>query len=124
MGSYCTKESCDVADKLFFITFTGASGYTGAYFREGSGPIHLDYVVCSGTEFDLVDCEIRDNTRQSSHSEDVGVKCQTSKGTRLMQDIYIAVLLPIHDLKLHHSYIIATTCTHVTVHHPLHQRVN
>ena len=41
-------------------------------------------LVCSGTEFDLVDCEIRDNTRQSSrvHSEDVGVKCQTSKGTR------------------------------------------
>ena len=61
--------------------FTGALGYTGGYFGEGSGPIHLDYVVCSGTEYNFTDCVIRDNTRQSSHSEDVGVKCQTSKGT-------------------------------------------
>ena len=98
MCSYCTKEICDVADKLLFITFTG---YTGAYFGEGSGPIHLYYVVCFGTEFDLVHCEIRDNTRQSNHSEDVGVKCQTSKGTRLMQELlviymYVAVRTTSH----------------------------
>ena len=58
----------------------GASGRTGAYFGSGSGPIHLDYVVCSGTEYNVTDCQIQNETRQSSHSEDVGVKCQTSKG--------------------------------------------
>ena len=41
--------------------------------------LDLDYVVCSGTEYDLVDCQTGNETRQSSHSEDVGVKCQTSK---------------------------------------------
>ena len=50
-----------------------------AYFGSGSGPIHLDYVVCSGTEYSLTDCQTGNETRQSSHSEDVGVKCQTSK---------------------------------------------
>ena len=57
----------------------GATGQTGAYFGPGSGPIHFDYVVCSGTEYNLTDCQVTKGTRQSSHSEDVGVKCQTSK---------------------------------------------
>ena len=58
---------------------SGASLKTGAYFGSGSGPIHLDYVVCSGTEYNLTDCQTGNRTRQSNHSEDVGVKCQTSK---------------------------------------------
>ena len=57
----------------------GALQQNNAYFGEGSGPIHLDYVLCSGTEYILTDCRIGNRTRQSSHSEDVGVKCQTSK---------------------------------------------
>ena len=61
------------------VIFLGASGRREAYFGPGSGPIHLDYVVCSGTEYDLTDCQTGNGTRQSSHSEDVGVKCQTSK---------------------------------------------
>ena len=60
-----------------------ASGLSGAYFGSGSGPIHLDYVVCSGTEYTLTDCQTGTGTRQSSHSEDVGVKCQTSKDVLL-----------------------------------------
>ena len=59
----------------------GATGLTGAYFGSGSGPIHLDSVVCSGTEYNLTDCQVGKGTRQSSHSEGVGVKCQTSKDT-------------------------------------------
>ena len=67
------------------ISFTvllciGALGYSGGFFGAGSGPIHLDYVVCAGTEYNFTDCDVRGNTRQSSHAEDVGVKCQTSKG--------------------------------------------
>ena len=54
-------------------------GFTGAYFGRGSGPIHLDHIVCSGTEYNLTDCETGTGTRQSSHSEDLGVKCNTSK---------------------------------------------
>ena len=59
----------------------GATGLNGEYFGSGSGPIHLDTVVCSGREYNLTDCQVGKKTRQSSHSEDVGVKCQTSKDT-------------------------------------------
>ena len=41
--------------------------------------MHLDYVACSGGEYNLTDCETG-NTSQTSHTQDVGVKCQTSKG--------------------------------------------
>ena len=61
------------------IHILGASGRTGAYYGSGSGPIHLDHVVCSGTEYNLTDCQTGSKTRQSSHAEDIGVKCQTSK---------------------------------------------
>ena len=64
---------------ICICSLPGALQQTGAYFGEGSGPIHLDYVLCSGTEYNLTDCQIGNRTRQSSHSEDVGVKCQTSK---------------------------------------------
>ena len=60
-----------------YITCTpGAVPLTGAYFGEGSGPIHMDYISCTGTEYNLTDCETRSSSRQSNHSEDVGVKCQ------------------------------------------------
>ena len=39
--------------------------------------------MCSGTEYNFTDCELGNSTRQSNHSEDVGVKCQTSKGIAL-----------------------------------------
>ena len=49
----------------------------GAYFGEGSGPIFLDQVKCSGTETSLLSC-----TRFSAlglhscdHSLDAGVQC-------------------------------------------------
>ena len=71
----------------FVHVFAGATGHPGAYFGEGSGPIHLDYVLCSGTEYNLTDCETGNRTRLSSHSEDVGVKCQTSKSMGLRIDL-------------------------------------
>ena len=38
---------------VYTYTFIlGASGHIGGYFGAGSGPIHLDCVVCSGTEYD------------------------------------------------------------------------
>ena len=58
---------------------SGSLKYTGAYFGQGSGPIRFDHIVCSGMEYNLTDCETGTGTRQSSHDEDVGVKCNTSK---------------------------------------------
>ena len=58
---------------------SGAVQYSDAYFGEGSGPIHLDQVVCAGTEYNLRDCETGLSNRETGHSQDVGVKCQTSE---------------------------------------------
>ena len=49
------------------------AAHSGAYFSNGSGLIHLTFVNCSGLEYGLTECETQNG---SSHSLDVGVKCQ------------------------------------------------
>ena len=57
---------------------TGATAYTGAYFGEGSGLIHLTSMNCSGFEYDVAECETQKFNvgMNASHSQDVGVKCE------------------------------------------------
>ena len=62
---------------IISLMITGAVQYSDAYFGEGSGPVHLDRVVCEGTEYNLTDCETGRNDGENGHSQDVGVKCQT-----------------------------------------------
>lgn len=58
-------------------------GYSGlakarvmAYFGEGTGPIHVDNVKCSGEEHSLADCiKQAPGTHNCRHSEDAGVIC-------------------------------------------------
>ena len=45
-------------------------------FGQGSGPIVLDDVRCTGTEERLVDCPYDQNTADCSHSQDSSVRCQ------------------------------------------------
>ena len=56
--------------------YSGATAHSNAYFGEGQGKIHLDSVKCSGSEYIVTDCEIDNSGTSSSHSLDVGVKCQ------------------------------------------------
>ena len=73
------------------VLHTGATEYSGAYFGEGSGLIHLTFVNCSGSEYDLTECVTQNG---SSHSLDVGVKCQP--GTLMlsyMQCVYLSYIL-------------------------------
>ena len=53
-----------------------------ASFGQGSGPIWLDSVKCSGTELTLASCGHLGVgiTRSCSHSEDAGVRCITVTG--------------------------------------------
>ena len=64
--------------KLSTIPNTGVQAISYAYFGLGTGPVHISYVGCSGTEQELLDCSYSgfDNT-YCSHSYDAGVRCQS-----------------------------------------------
>ena len=57
-------------------TIIGSSVYTWAYFGQGSGPILLDDVACTGSENRLVDCPYDTYTSDCGHSQDAGVYCR------------------------------------------------
>ena len=63
----------------------GSSGraYNYAYFGQGSGPIWLDSVTCTGSESAIASCgHLGVNiTRWCSHYEDAGVRCSGSTGS-------------------------------------------
>ena len=55
---------------------TGAASYSNAVFRPGSGPIWLDNLGCSGSEFSLLQCPHRGKgVHNCIHHEDVTVSC-------------------------------------------------
>ena len=56
-----------------YALHAGVTAHSDAYFGEGSGLIHFTFVNCSGSEYDLTECETQNS---SSLSLDVGVKCQ------------------------------------------------
>ena len=63
---------------LIFIIdgYTDVSLYH-ARFGEGSGPIHMNYLRCTGTEHKLIDCNYQFSTDQ--HYEDWSVTCANGK---------------------------------------------
>ena len=66
----------------------GSSGtaYNSAYFGQGSGPILLDNVACTGSELTLANCSNLGVgvTRSCYHSEDAGVRCSSYRGYNYM----------------------------------------
>ena len=54
-----------------------ATAYSFARFGQGSGPIYLDQVSCTGREEMLGDCNANPiGVHDCSHFEDAGVGCQ------------------------------------------------
>ena len=70
-----------VCRQLGFGTY--GSSYSGAYFGQGTGPIWLDNVVCTGSETTLASCGHLGFKviRSCGHYEDMGVRCYRSQGT-------------------------------------------
>ena len=58
-----------------------------ARFGEGSGPIHLTHVSCTGLEHRLTDCEYSNNTEDDSHSKDFSVFCYIGQYIIISSDI-------------------------------------
>ena len=63
--------------------FIGAIAFGSAYFGQGSGPINLDDVQCTGTEAGLLDCTYNP-THNCVHFEDAGVRCLNASCTNGM----------------------------------------
>ena len=55
---------------------------SSAYFGEGSGPIWLNKIACTGSESTLASCGHLgvSLTRSCSHSKDAGVRCHGTQG--------------------------------------------
>ena len=64
--------------------------YYGTYFCQGSGPIWLDSVICTGSESTLFSCAHLGFgiIRGCSHSADAGVICSGTQGTCVLIFIY------------------------------------
>ena len=61
-----------------FVFLADATAYSLARFGQGSGPIYLDEVMCTGTETMLGACSANPiGTNDCSHREDAGVGCQS-----------------------------------------------
>nr|XP_040041983.1 neurotrypsin isoform X1 [Gasterosteus aculeatus aculeatus]XP_040041984.1 neurotrypsin isoform X1 [Gasterosteus aculeatus aculeatus] len=77
-------------------------GYSGvakarvmAYFGEGTGPIHVDNVKCSGEERSIADCiKQPPGTHNCRHSEDAGVICDYGE----LQTSYKEVKDPVNSI--------------------------
>ena len=54
--------------------------FIGAYHGQGTGPIWLDNLICSGSELTLLHCSHNGlGIHKCSHNEDVSVRCYGSK---------------------------------------------
>ncbi len=64
--------------------FAGAIARFNAFFGQGSGPIWLDDLLCTGSERRLVDCPVSTGGIGmvdfcNGHADDAGVTCQERK---------------------------------------------
>ena len=63
---------------MFPLTYTAVVTFINGHFGQGTGPILLDDLTCTGTESRLVDCA-HDGIGQydsCTHADDAGVRCR------------------------------------------------
>jgi len=82
-GTVCdglwTSNDGNVACRQAGYSRFGAVVHANAFFGQGTGPILLDDLRCTGTETRLVDCPsngIGISTHCNGHADDAGVQCQ------------------------------------------------
>ena len=74
--SNALNHFCHLLIAVSALYFTDATAYSLARYGQGTGPIHLDNVACTGTEEALVSCAYVGHTSDCFHFEDAGVHCQ------------------------------------------------
>ena len=111
-GTVC-DDGWDNTDAGVVCRQLGFGLYGSAYFGEGSGPILLDNITCTGSESTLANCGHLGVgvIRSCSHSEDVGVRCSSS-GTYVLHRLYncisaIQFKRPVHAHHRHYTTFLA-----------------
>ena len=73
----CAYYKIIILNNIILLHYNiGAVARINAYYGQGTAPILLDNVGCSGTESRLIDCTYDSNTTDCSHSDDAGARCQ------------------------------------------------
>ena len=72
MVSLCLNTAYPYKNMVFFCS--GALAFSNAYFGQGTGPIHIDNVHCSGKEDRLLNCSYTEQ-HNCNHNADAGVRC-------------------------------------------------
>ena len=68
-------ECTNLSSHYFNIIISDATAHSNARFGQGTGPIFLDNVACTGEEDTLVSCTYDSNTADCFHSDDAGLTC-------------------------------------------------
>ena len=68
-----------------------ATAQSGAAFGQGTGPISLNNVGCTGDETRLVDCSFSNNTVGCTHSNDASATCLTQCKLYVCSNLHIAI---------------------------------
>lgn len=85
--SHCTQDSsaCLYLTRCLFHSDRGvAKAWSQAYFGEGSGPVLLDEVRCTGNELSIEQCPKSSwQEHNCGHKEDAGVSCTPLAGSSI-----------------------------------------
>ena len=73
------QQESILEDDHFNFPSTDAIAVAHAGFGQGTGPIFLDNVQCTGTEDRLVDCPYDQNAVNCSNFTDASVHCQITR---------------------------------------------
>ena len=90
-GTICddgwSRNAAKVACRQLGYNYTIRS-LKGSEVPDGTGPIWLDEVICSGSETDLSQCSHNDwGKNDCAHGEDVGVECSTTGNILLFKHL-------------------------------------
>ncbi|XP_078317936.1 uncharacterized protein LOC144620594 isoform X2 [Crassostrea virginica] len=88
-GTICddafTSETAGVLCHMLGFSRTGATYIGAAGFGQGSGPIWLDNLICTGSEASIMQCRSNGwGVHNCGHHEDVGIYCPSPLPIRLM----------------------------------------